>query len=454
MLAGSTERARPRARERAAVDFHQKRSPPAPLHLSRRAARKGQTNGMRITRPGRPCSRPRVSVGAVRSDPRSSCHSPGGRNDGVVGRGACAVFELERLPTTAGRRRTARRPHPASLPVCRLWAQLRYLHPWVAGGAVDGDAVLLAALPGALSAQTDVDEVAAVRVLARGPARPRHARGGCVDAWRRSCERAPRCTARDGRRRAGLARPREAVGRHGPRRRRADEGAIRRQGRRHRPSCPRGQRQLPGFTSKTLDRVATRLVTHTASAPAQRVVQHRGYQPQTGVTNGGYGLMLATLAPTRYMPASGPHPAHVVFLTNNLANVPAIAWAMQSTGDASVVAQGKLGLDAVAATRQRPSPRRLRCDRAHFRVRGLRSHAGPPARRGPTRDQSPRAGGASRTTPHCCPCCARREGTRAPLQLGTGRLLYPDAPFPRESSASSPSFASGASSTLSIRTSR
>ncbi len=49
--------------------------------------------------------------------------------------------------------------------LCEVWGKVRYLHPWVVGGAVDWDAALMAALPSALAAETDDDAAAAVRVM-------------------------------------------------------------------------------------------------------------------------------------------------------------------------------------------------------------------------------------------------------------------------------------------------
>src|SRR5579862_4116046 len=64
-------------------------------------------------------------------------------------------------------------PSPPPLPVraerllrlARIWGDVRFLHPAVVEGAVDWDAALVAALPGALAAETDDEEIAALRTL-------------------------------------------------------------------------------------------------------------------------------------------------------------------------------------------------------------------------------------------------------------------------------------------------
>jgi C-terminal processing protease CtpA/Prc len=233
--------------------------------------------------------------------------------------------------------------------LCSVWGQIRYLDPAVVEGGVDWDAALTTALPGAVAAQNDDDAAAAVRLMLQalhdpatrveheGPTPPKppadhasptpsHVTDGvtvipiAAASWQ---DIQPLVTRVEGE----LSKAKLVV---------LDLRA------------PAGGGD--GYAQMVIEQLAPRLPSHETVGLPQRMVEHRGYQPQSGVTSGGYRTLLTEELPPAFAATKKPHPSRVVFLTNAATGVPELAWAMQRTGDAAVVVHGPMAPDEFAAS--------------------------------------------------------------------------------------------------------
>jgi C-terminal processing protease CtpA/Prc len=96
------------------------------------------------------------------------------------------------------------------------------------------------------------------------------------------------------------------------------------------------------------------LVARPCRAPAQRYVLRSGYRSQRGgspsYSAGFYTLAADSYDPGLLPPERRPAAKRIVFLVDRAAHLPAVALALQSAGDARIVATAPLGDDAVAAT--------------------------------------------------------------------------------------------------------
>ncbi|HYN19889.1 MAG TPA: S41 family peptidase, partial [Thermoanaerobaculia bacterium] len=86
------------------------------------------------------------------------------------------------------------------------------------------------------------------------------------------------------------------------------------------------------------------LVPRPCQAPAQRYLMHSGYRPQIGGGSGGYWSGFVTQFADSFQPDSGRTggPKRVVFLLDSGSEVSTLALALQATGDARFVVEGKL----------------------------------------------------------------------------------------------------------------
>jgi C-terminal processing protease CtpA/Prc len=260
-------------------------------------------------------------------------------------------------PATAETPPTDPRPDPPPLSIeprvarlvhlCRVWSEIRYLHPSVVAGRIDWDAALVAALPAALAAQSDDDEVAAMRAMlealhdpatrVEAPAPPPPAAPPSKPAATRTIEGVTVITVR-------AAGWQDMF---------AETARVERE-------LPAGKpvvidlraptREAGEHAQMVVDRAAEKMASHDATGLQYRVAEHRGYRPQSGMTSGGYQSLMAAPLPITFPAATTPHPSRVVFLTSSRTGVPDSAWAMQSTGDGAIVVQGKLDFDELAGT--------------------------------------------------------------------------------------------------------
>ncbi len=231
--------------------------------------------------------------------------------------------------------------------VGKLWGTVRYLHPWVAYKDVDWDAALVAALPRVRAAKTSEEYKAAVQGMldalgdpltrvsdpsppAKEPAQPaqkpdltRRLDGGVVVV-----ELARYLKTASRREAFGLANevPEEIA--------KASSLVFDLRG---------GETGVEAFYAQfVLEAFGNALVSRPVQAPAQRYLLHSGYQPQAGGGSGGYYSGFVTQFANVFEPLPGAIPRKVVFLLDDCCGVPPLAFALQASGDARIVVEGKL----------------------------------------------------------------------------------------------------------------
>jgi C-terminal processing protease CtpA/Prc len=93
------------------------------------------------------------------------------------------------------------------------------------------------------------------------------------------------------------------------------------------------------------------LASHPTHAPAQRSLRHGGYRSQVELGSGGYNSFFSTELAENFTPAPGASPKRVVFLVDRESYLPALALALQRSGDGFIVlaGQGGLGDESVVA---------------------------------------------------------------------------------------------------------
>ena len=84
--------------------------------------------------------------------------------------------------------------------------------------------------------------------------------------------------------------------------------------------------------------------------PVQRVVEHEGFRDQEGATSGDYFSTFITIGSRPPTTGSKHPPAHVVFVTDDRTGIPAMAVALQATGQATVVSTTPLDEGAFVLT--------------------------------------------------------------------------------------------------------
>lgn len=99
------------------------------------------------------------------------------------------------------------------------------------------------------------------------------------------------------------------------------------------------------------------LVTENISAPAQRWRLHRGYVPQRGSGSGGYQAGIYTANGSHFVAQPGARKIPCVFLVRNF--IPAVALALQATGQAAVVGVGEFDESSYVETTSRALPGNL-----------------------------------------------------------------------------------------------
>lgn len=238
--------------------------------------------------------------------------------------------------------------------VGKLWGTVRYLHPWVAYKDVDWDAALVAAIPKIREAKSTEEYRAAVEGML----------GALGDPVTRVADPPAPPPPADPAKKAELLRKLDggvllidlAKYLKGADTR-AAFGAV--------AKVPKEIENASAvvldlrggelgaesfFVQHFLEELTPALVSRPAQAPAERYLIHSGYRPQEGGGSGGYYSGFVTQFATRFEPRPGATPRHVVFLIDGCCEVPPLAVALQATGDARIVAEGKIGEELVGAT--------------------------------------------------------------------------------------------------------
>jgi hypothetical protein len=94
------------------------------------------------------------------------------------------------------------------------------------------------------------------------------------------------------------------------------------------------------------------LISEPVTGPASIYVYHSGYRPQDGTTSGGYFSGLLTVAGAAFAPVAGAVvPTRIVFVTDADSALPSIAVALQAAGKAVIVSGAPLGDDVSGDTK-------------------------------------------------------------------------------------------------------
>ena len=228
--------------------------------------------------------------------------------------------------------------------LCKLWGQIKFLHPYVWTRAVDWDAALVAALPKVRSARTEDEYAAAVggmltalhdpatHVAAAGPRKPAAAQKTTpLVEWPRPGVLLVRLTGKlpptvekdvgD-----ALAKARSVV------------------------FDLRFADDWQGWeTSRVQKALYAKLAYRELRVPPARYVMHSGYRGQSFAGSGGYYTAFQERSADRIAATPGAQRRRVAFLVNSASRVPDEALALQATGDAVILAEG-VGFDELVVT--------------------------------------------------------------------------------------------------------
>ncbi len=236
--------------------------------------------------------------------------------------------------------------------LARVWASVKYLHPFLMQRDIDWDGALVRAIPAVRAATTDAEMARAVASMLKeldDPATrvvqiaPRTPSSGeiALSRWTGDTlvvNAGPYAEANSGialwgelgRVSKELAKARQVV---------LDV--------RHRPRQPE-ERGLAAFAVSQM----SGLTASALSGPPSLYVHHSGYRPQQGTTSGGYSSGLLTVAGPAFSPApGGTAPSRVVFVTDAESVLPSIAVALREAGKALIVSDAPLGDHVLVDTR-------------------------------------------------------------------------------------------------------
>lgn len=236
--------------------------------------------------------------------------------------------------------------------LARVWAAVKYLHPYLMQKEIDWDGAVVRAIPRVRAAATDDDFASAVgsmlselgdpatRVIKDEPASKPAPE---VSLYRRVGDTlvinaGPYAAAKSG---MALLSERATL---------MKETAKARQVlldiRHH--STSQEEVEVVRFALSQLSGLTGEVV----AAPASVYVHHSGYRPQKGGTSGGYYSGLLTVPGQTFSPLPGAAaPSRVVFVTNSETVLPAIALALRDAGKALIVSDAPLDDRAVVNTK-------------------------------------------------------------------------------------------------------
>jgi C-terminal processing protease CtpA/Prc len=102
-----------------------------------------------------------------------------------------------------------------------------------------------------------------------------------------------------------------------------------------------------------VDDLAGALVSRPMRGPAQRYRLHSGYRHQAGSTSGGYysGFLHQSAATFAPQPEQADVAKRVVFVLDRHSRIPAVALALQASGEGRLVVEGQLDETQIVATR-------------------------------------------------------------------------------------------------------
>jgi C-terminal processing protease CtpA/Prc len=108
--------------------------------------------------------------------------------------------------------------------------------------------------------------------------------------------------------------------------------------------------------------IANQFVSVAITTPVERRRMHAGFVPQNGLTSGSYFSASLLIDGLRIEPGKSARDVPIAFLVNQNSELPRVALALQSSGKAMIVADGRMpGDDAIVATQTIKLPHDLTC---------------------------------------------------------------------------------------------
>jgi C-terminal processing protease CtpA/Prc len=236
--------------------------------------------------------------------------------------------------------------------LARVWAAVKYLHPFILQKDIDWDGALVRAIPGARTAATDEDFARTVgsmlkelgdpatRVVQRRPQAPT-AKDVTLVRWVGDAvviSAGPYAEAKTGMALFGelAALSKEIT--------KAKQVIV---DLRFHPQSP----DESGMAAYAVSELRG-LVSEAVVAPASVAAFHSGYIPQQGTTSGGYFSGFLTIPGQSFMPpAAAAAPSRVLFVSDGDSAIPPLAIALQDAGKAVIVSDAPLGDHLVVNTK-------------------------------------------------------------------------------------------------------
>jgi C-terminal processing protease CtpA/Prc len=235
--------------------------------------------------------------------------------------------------------------------LAKVWGTVRYLHPWLAYREIDWDAALIQAIPKVRSASTPEQYAAAVQGMLDALGDPvTHVQAvphgepeageppGPLVQWLEPGVLSLYLRPDSARTFDELMDKLEPARAEIPKAK-AVILDVRGMG---------GWRFYPRYLLTGLEGL---LVSRPATAPAQRYLVHSGYRTQLAGGSGSYSTGFMSLLPDSFRPAASPAPQRIVFLVNGDTAIPPLAAALQASGQAAIVTEGKIGEEGLVQQR-------------------------------------------------------------------------------------------------------
>ncbi|MEJ7617840.1 MAG: hypothetical protein WKF30_12975 [Pyrinomonadaceae bacterium] len=254
--------------------------------------------------------------------------------------------------------------------LCKLWAAVKYFHPYLAYRDIDWDGALVAAIPKVNAAHSPKEYAAAIQTMldALGDPAPRVAGSPSVQPEAQTTDAAPAGNQREHDPRSrldengiliitvsnyddlidfpGTEKKWQAIGAEA-----AKARGIVFDLRAAAPLPESAEGYLSYYLSNPL--IARKFAPVPLVMPGERRRMHSGFAPQEGHSSGGYYSAFFTTDGARIAPEkNAQEDVPSVFLVNRHSELPAFALALQSAGKAIVIAEGGAPSDAATVTTQ------------------------------------------------------------------------------------------------------
>jgi C-terminal processing protease CtpA/Prc len=226
----------------------------------------------------------------------------------------------------------------------RLWGQVRYLHPWLLSREVDWDGAFVRWVSRAGDAQDERASLQSMLEELHDPATHMEEAGAspapAAPSWRwvekdvLAIHLEPLASWSDMREQVARLQPEIAKARG------VIVEAL------QQPPLQEGKEDVGDELEMLLPLLAARPLL----APAERVAEHSGYQPQVGLTSGRYESGLLEVASSEVPPAKSP-PQRTALVIDATTPLPALALGLQRAGNAALVSEGPLDDRAVVRKR-------------------------------------------------------------------------------------------------------